>query len=97
MNVFSYSSRQHVCEHAFRTTLADLRARRAELAPVLAKHGLTLRDEVLDDPAASIMDGLGLSARSTETTARLRRALDDVDVIVKARKPARRRTATRRH
>ncbi len=96
MNVFSYSSRQHVCEHAFRTTLADLRARRAELAPVLARHGLRLREEVLDNPRASIMDGLGLSARSTETTARLRRALDDVDAIVKARKPVRRRATTRR-
>ena len=42
-NVFSYSSRQRVCEHAFRATLADLRARRAELAPVLAAHGLSLR------------------------------------------------------
>ncbi len=96
MNVFSYSSRQHVCEHAFRTTLDDLRARRAELQPVLAKHGLALRDQVLDDPAVSIMDGLGLSARSTDTTARLRRALDDVDAIVQSRKPARRRAGARR-
>ncbi|WP_146909498.1 patatin-like phospholipase family protein [Arenimonas daejeonensis] len=96
-NVFSYSSRQRVCEHAFRSTLGDLRKRRAELAPVLAKHGLRLRDEVLDDPAASIMDGLGLAPKPTETTARLRRALDDVDALVRDRHPnRRRRTATRR-
>jgi predicted acylesterase/phospholipase RssA len=92
-NVFSYSSRCRVCEHAFRSTLADLRRRRAQLAPVLARHGLRLRDEVLDDPGISIMDGLGLEPRPTETTARLRRALDDVDVLVKARQPKRRRTA----
>jgi len=96
-NVFSYSSRRHVCEHAFRSTLADLRKRRAELAPVLARHGLRLRDEVLDDPKISIMDGLGLEPRPTETTARLRRALDDVDALVKARQPRRRsRAATPR-
>jgi len=89
-NVFSYSSRRRVCEHAFRSTLADLRKRRAELAPVLARHGLRLRDEVLDDPRISIMDGLGLEPRPTETTARLRRALDDVDALVKARQPKRR-------
>ena len=41
-----------------------------------------LRDEVLDNPAASIMDGLGTPRRPTEATARLRRALDDVDVLV---------------
>ncbi len=95
-NVFSYSSRQRVCEHAFRSTLGDLRRRRAELAPVLARHGLALRDEVLDDPGASIMDGLGLAPRATETTARLRRALDDVDALVRDRKPNRRRASRRR-
>ena len=95
-NVFSYSSRQRVCEHAFRSTLGDLRRRRAELGPVLARHGLTLRDEVLDDPGASIMDGLGLAPRPTETTARLRRALDDVDALVRDRKPNRRRASRRR-
>lgn len=95
-NVFSYSSRQRVCEHAFRSTLGDLRKRRVELAPVLAKHGLRLRDEVLDDPSASIMDGLGLAPKPTETTARLRRALDDVDALVRDRHHNRRRRAVTR-
>jgi NTE family protein len=95
-NVFSYSSRQRVCEHAFRSTLADLRRRRAELAPMLAPHGLTLRADVLDDPGASIMDGLGLVARQTDTTAKLRRALDDVDALVETRRAARRRVTPRR-
>ena len=94
-NVFSYSSRQRVCEHAFRSTLADLRRRRDELGPVLARHGLALRDEVLDDASASILDGVGRRTRPTETTARLRRALDDVDRLVKARRP-RRPSARRR-
>ena len=90
-NVFSYSSRQRVCEHAFRSTLADLRKRREQLDPVLARHGLRLRAEVLDDPTASLMDGLGLAPTPTETTARLRRALDDVDALVRSRRPNRRR------
>ncbi|HEX5693771.1 MAG TPA: patatin-like phospholipase family protein [Arenimonas sp.] len=90
-NVFSYSSRQRVCEHAFRSTLNDLRRRRSELTPVLARHGLTLRAEVLDNPAASIMDGLGAPRRPTEATARLRRALDDVDVVLRDRQRAKAR------
>jgi NTE family protein len=93
-NVFSYSSRQRVCEHAFRSTLADLRRRRAELAPVLARHGLALRDEVLDDPHASILDGLSPLRRRTETTARLQRALDDVDAMLRRRRRSNRRTVT---
>ncbi|MDZ4047565.1 MAG: patatin-like phospholipase family protein [Pseudoxanthomonas sp.] len=95
-NVFSYSSRQRVCEHAFHSTLSDLHRRRAQLDPVLRRHGLRLRDEVLDDPGISVMDGLGLGPRTTDTTARLRVALDDVDAIVKSRRPSRRRTATAR-
>ncbi|GAB2502964.1 patatin-like phospholipase family protein [Arenimonas alkanexedens] len=95
-NVFSYSSRQRVCEHAFHSTLSDLRRRREQLTPVLARHGLRLRPEVLDDPRASIMDGLGITTRPTDTTARLRVALDDVEAIVKARQPRRRVAAARR-
>lgn len=94
-NIFSYSSRQRVCEHAFRTTLADLRRRRAELAPVLARHGLVLRDAVLDDPHASILDGLGARRRGTGTTARLDRALDDVEALLGASHPRRRRATAR--
>jgi predicted acylesterase/phospholipase RssA len=92
-NVFSYSSRQRVCEHAFRSTLNDLRQRRVELTPVLARHGLKLRPEVLDDPRASIMDGLGLAPRPTETTARLRRSLDDVEALLRKRRAPRRARA----
>ena len=84
-NIFSYSSRHRVCEHAFRSTLADLRARRATLGPILARHGLRLRDEVLDHPAPSVMDGVGPARRQTETTARLRRALDDIGELVRER------------
>ena len=86
-NVFSYSSRQRVTEHAYLATLADLRARREQLAPVLARHGLRLRDEVLDDPRLSLVGGLGPQGRRhADTTARLKRALDDVDALVTTRR-----------
>ena len=51
-NVFSYSNREDVAEHAYRSTLSDLRARRAELEPVLARHGLAFRDAVMNDATA---------------------------------------------
>ena len=95
-NVFGYSSRRRVCEHAFRATLADLRARRDELMPMLAPHGLSLRDGVLEDDTLSLMDGVGRAAPMTETTARLRRSLDDVDALVRARQPRRRAATSRR-
>jgi len=78
-NIFSYSSRQHVCAHAFASTLADLRRRREVLAPLFARHGLRLRDEVLDDPKIGVASGLGPRRRRTEATARLDRALDQIE------------------
>lgn len=89
-NVFSFSSRRRVCEHAYRTTLRDLAKRRDELAPLLARHRLRLREEVLANPERSLLDGLGDAPRSTETTARLRRALDDVDALLSRRRARRR-------
>lgn len=91
-NVFSYASRQRVCEHAFQATLADLRARREQVAPVLGRHGLRLRDEILDDAGVSLIEGLGpRQRRHANTTARLKRALDDVDALVATRAPRRAR------
>ncbi|MEH6421626.1 patatin-like phospholipase family protein [Pseudomonas sp. CGJS7] len=97
-NAFSFSARQRICEIAYRNTLADLRKRAEALAPVLAAHGLRLREEVLADGERSILDGLSKPQRDTETTARLRRALDDVDHLMAAaprskRAPRRQRQA----
>ncbi len=83
-NVFSFSSRQRVCEHAYQSTLRDLRERKAELAPILAKHGLKLRDEVLNAKSTSILHGLPKPIRQTDATARLRRALDDIEHLMRA-------------
>jgi NTE family protein len=95
-NVFSYSSRQHMCEHAYRATLLDLRARREQLGPVLARHGLRLRDEVLDDEGGSLVGGLDpRSRRRANTTARLKRALDDVDALIASRQPRKSRRVGR--
>ena len=84
-NIFSYSSRKRLCEHAFRRTLSDLRQRRDTLGPLLERHGLRLRDEVLDAPARSVADGLQRPPRRTETTARLHRALDEVELRIQRR------------
>jgi predicted acylesterase/phospholipase RssA len=48
-NVFSYSNRANVCQHAYQTTRRDLRLRRKELEPVLDDHGIRYRDGILDD------------------------------------------------
>jgi len=61
-NVFSFDSRRTTCEHAYRSTLIDLAARREQLRPIFAANGIHLRDEVLDDPDRDMWVGVGLSS-----------------------------------
>lgn len=82
-SIFGYGSRARVCDYAYRSTLADLRARRDTLAPMLEAKGMHLRSDVLDDPQRSIFDGLPPLRGGTDTTARLRRALEDVQDLVR--------------
>lgn len=78
-NVFSYSARHRVCEHAFQRTLRDLRNRSDALAPILARHGLKLNRAVLDAPRISLLDGIKPLQPRTPDTARLWHALDDIE------------------
>lgn len=83
LNAFSFSTRHRVCALGYRQTLDDLRARATELAPILGAHGIRLRPEILADVDRSLLDGLPpRRTRRTETTARLHRALDDVERLL---------------
>jgi predicted acylesterase/phospholipase RssA len=62
-NVFSYASRQRVCEHAYRRTRRDLLNRAAELDPILARHGIRLRRELLADTRRRLDVNLDRGAR----------------------------------
>ena len=89
-NIFSFSARRRISQLAYRNTLADLRTRRAELEPMLARHGITLREDVIADRPRSILAHLPKPTRSTETTALLDRALDDIEHRLQQEKPRRR-------
>ncbi len=55
-NLFSFSNRHAVCEHAYQTTRQHLLRRADEIAPVLARHGLRLRRDVLEDERRTLYD-----------------------------------------
>lgn len=84
-SVFSFSARRRVCQHAYRSTLAELRQRQETLAPLLARHGLRLRTEVIENPEADLLGRLDAIRPKTEVTARLDRSLDDVEALLKQR------------
>ncbi|MEM9555685.1 MAG: patatin-like phospholipase family protein [Acidobacteriota bacterium] len=59
-NIFSFASRRAVCERAFEATRNQLRRRRKQIEPILAKWDLALDHEFLDDPHRDLWAGVGL-------------------------------------
>lgn len=77
-NIFSFSQRRRLAEHAYQATRADLRAQREHVAPLLARHGLALRTDVLEDTTRTLATSLK-RAPDAAVTHRLRETLDDLD------------------
>jgi hypothetical protein len=81
-NVFSYASRRRVCEHAYARTRRDLVNRAVELEPILARHGIRLRHDLLADSRRRLDVKPGRSARRRgalgEATAGLADTLHDL-------------------
>ena len=91
-NIFSFADRQTVCEHGYQRTRASLLARRDEIEPVLARHGLALRVDVLEDSSRRVWECVEASdrasgrrrAREAGLTGRLDHALDRLDAVLAA-------------
>ena len=89
-NVFSFAARQEVVEHAYRSTLEQLRDRADEVGPILERHGVRLREDVLARPSFDLWASVGLSSTrplfpSTVATRDLSDALADLEGIVDAK------------
>lgn len=87
-NIFSFANRHEVAERAYQATRAHLRARADTLEPMLERHGLGLRLDVLDDPQRSLFDEdaavppparTGFFERTDHVLARLDHMLDRLD------------------
>jgi len=96
-NIFSYDSRRTLTEHAYRSTLDDLRTRRAVIEPLLKRHGIRLRDAVIEDRQRTLLDGLEPAPpRRLRPIARLSRALDDLEATIAETRGAKRARRRRR-
>jgi predicted acylesterase/phospholipase RssA len=49
-NIFGLAERREVCAHAYQSTRRTLLERYDELAPIFARHGITLCRDVLEEP-----------------------------------------------
>lgn len=84
-NLFSYSSRRRLCEHAYQKTRQELWERRHELGPRLAKHGITIDSAVLRDTSLTLVKSIRrkheswLDLDSATATRALAHTLDDLE------------------
>jgi enamine deaminase RidA (YjgF/YER057c/UK114 family) len=77
-NIFSFSNRRAVCEHAYATTRQYLRDHASTVGETLDRHGLALRQDVLDDAGRTLYGDLDTAA----TTHQARQALDRLDQLL---------------
>jgi hypothetical protein len=59
-NVFSFANRRDVCEHAYQTTRHDMLTRKNELAPLLARYGIKLREDILENKSLHFDSNLSI-------------------------------------
>jgi predicted acylesterase/phospholipase RssA len=69
-NIFSYSSRKTLCEHAYQSTRRQLRSRQQDLTTILARHGMSLRLDILNDTQRNLEQSMGEGQSSHAATAR---------------------------
>jgi predicted acylesterase/phospholipase RssA len=92
-NIFSYSNRKRLAEHAYQRTRSQLFERRHELTPLLARHGVALRIDVLTDRERTLVSAAHHRNRMkplplSHATDALAECLDDLERWVRAREAA---------
>jgi predicted acylesterase/phospholipase RssA len=78
-NTFGYGQRKQLAEHAYQQTRAMLRARRAKLAPQLARHGIAIDAGALGDLQRYLIAPKESPTRIGRAIAALEATLDDLD------------------
>jgi predicted acylesterase/phospholipase RssA len=83
VNVFKYSDRRRLVEHCYQRTRDDLRANARRLQPLLARHGLALRHDVLADRSQTYAAAVRRRrAHHEPVTGRLHATLDELADVV---------------
>jgi predicted acylesterase/phospholipase RssA len=85
-NVFRYADRKRLAEHAYQRTRRDLLANADALEHLLARHGLSLRRDLLADRSRTFTEAVRERARRMQpVTGSLHRTLDRLETALDAR------------
>lgn len=85
-NIFSFSKRKAVVEHAYRSTRLKLWRNRHRIGPILDHHGIGLRTDALEDPDVDLWESVGLHTKPRRSrlpvTSRLDETLRQIELLV---------------
>jgi predicted acylesterase/phospholipase RssA len=84
-NIFSFSNRHDVAERAYQATRDHLLSQAETLAPMLARHGLVLRRDVLADPTRTLFGAVDADsplAHRTRFFERTDQVLERLDQVI---------------
>jgi NTE family protein len=83
-NVFNYSERKRLSEHAYQRTRAQLRRRYAELQPIFARYGVTIDRAALADKSRTLVQpNATIKRRRVSAAGKLDRALDQLEALLR--------------
>ena len=78
-NTFSYGQRRQMAEHAYQQTRQMLRSRKTTLSAKLARHGVSLNMQVLDDPNRHLVSAKPAATRVGRAIAALEEVMEDLN------------------
>ena len=86
-NVFRYADRRRLAEHAYQRTRGDLLRHADGLQPLLRRHGIELRLDVLEDPRRTFLQAIQeRKRREYPVTGALHRTLDALEAGLAGRR-----------
>lgn len=78
-NTFSYRQRRQLAEHAYQKTREMLRSRKTTLSAKLARHGVSLNQQVLDDPRRHLVTEPPAATRLGRAVRSLEEMMEDLN------------------
>ena len=82
-NTFSYAQRRRLAEHAFQQTRQMLRSNKTGISAKLARHGISLDHDALNDLKRHLTQPLPAPTRVGQAIGRLQEVMDDLGQVVK--------------
>jgi hypothetical protein len=83
-NTFSYAQRKHLAEHAYQQTRQLLRSRKTSLSAKLARHGIRLNHDALDDHKRHLSAPKKSPTRLGRAIQNLQEVMDDLGEVVQS-------------